>query len=625
MNKLIKHLVAIIAAISILAGCGTSTSATGATDATTAVTVTNDASDATTSATDADASDSSILAATTEENAEPHAATIGYDESSAVQILLGATITANSDAVTIDGTTATITEAGAYELSGTLADGAIIIDADDGAVVQIILDGADITNTTGAAIAFMNAETAIVTLADDSSNTLTDGDLYVLAEGEDEPNATLFSKADLTVGGTGSLTVSANHNDGIASKDGLIITSGAITIDAVDDAIRGKDYVVIEGGQIDITAGGDGIKSDNDEDPERGYIAIANGVIQVTAEDDGVQAATDALISGGTINISAGATGESESARAIVGDVLVSISGGTITAEATDDAIHSNSTVVIDDGNVTLAAGDDAIHGDLFVTINGGTIVITESFEGIEAEVITINDGFIDVTSNDDGLNVASADATAVDAAAPTTPDAGTVEPPVVGDEGTRPARGQGGRGGAGGDEGVGEHYIYINGGTILITVTDALAEQGDGIDANGHIEMTGGVVAVSGPTDTRNSAVDYSGGSFVMTGGLFVGTNIDGRNSEGIGTGSTQASLYVTLGSVADAGTIVHIESADGDNVVTFEPANDFDVVVFSSPDLVAGEAYEIYLGGSGSNESTPGIYDTYTPGTLAGNATAA
>ncbi len=135
---------------------------------------------------------------------------------------------------------------------------------------------------------------------------------------------------------------------------------------------------------------------------------------------------------------------------------------------------------------------------------------------------------------------------------------------------------------------------------------------------------MTGGVVAVSGPTDTRNSAIDYSGGSFVMTGGMFVGTNIDGRNSEGIGAGSTQASLYVTLGSVADAGTLVHIQSANGENLVTFEPMNDFDVVVFSSPDLEAGETYEIYLGGTGSGDSATGLYETYSPGTLAGTATA-
>lgn len=525
-----------------------------------------------------------------------------YDESDVVEISLGATINAGSDSVSVDGTTATITSAGTYHITGTLSDGQLVVDAGDSAQVQLILDNAHITNTDGAAIAVMSAETAVVILADGSSNTLSDGAAYVLDEGEDEPNATLFSKADLTIGGTGSLTVFANHNDGIASKDGLVIDSGDITVVAVDDAIRGKDYVVVNGGTMDLTAGGDGIKSDNDEDPERGYVLVADGAIDVTSGDDGVQAATDALITGGTLTISAGASGVSEDARGVQGDVMVVVSGGTIVADAVDDAIHSNSTITIDGGDLTLATGDDAIHGDYFVTINGGSIVITEAFEGIESEVITINDGFIDITSSDDGLNVASADSTAT----------------------TTNVRGGGPGGGGPGDEVVGDCHVYINGGTTVITVTGDLAEQGDGIDANGHVEMSDGVVVVSGPTDTRNSAVDYSGGSFVMTGGTFIGTNINGRNSEGVGLSSTQASLYVTSGSVYEAGTLIHIQTTDGESLVTFEPVNQFDVIVFCSPDLERGVSYEIYLGGSVSGDSTTGLYDNYTPGTLAGTVTA-
>ena len=261
--------------------------------------------------------ESATVAATTEENATAHDSTddYNYDEADVVAISLGATITADSDSVTVDGTTATITSAGTYRISGTMADGSVVVDAGDSATVQLILDNADITNADGAAIAVMSAETAIVTLADGSSNTLTDGSVYVLAEGEDEPNATLYSKSNLTITGTGSLAVVGNYNDGIASKDGLVIDSGDVTVVAVDDAIRGKDYVVVNGGTMDLTAGGDGIKSDNDEDPERGYVLVADGVINVTSGDDGVQAAADALITGGTLTISAGASGVSEDAE----------------------------------------------------------------------------------------------------------------------------------------------------------------------------------------------------------------------------------------------------------------------------------------------------------------------
>ncbi|WP_436794670.1 carbohydrate-binding domain-containing protein [Actinospongicola halichondriae] len=496
------------------------------------------------------------LAAVTDDNVEPHTIDpFDFAESEVERISLGSTIETTSDGVSVDGTTATIESAGVYEITGTVSDGQVVVDAGDDAVVRLILDDADITNDDGAAIAVMTADTAVVILADGSSNTLADGAVYDLPDGEDEPNATLFSKTDLTLAGTGTLAVVANANDGIASKDGLVIEDGTITIDAVDDGIRGRDYVAVDGGDLAITAGGDGIKADNDEDADRGFVRITGGTIGVVAGDDGIQATTDALVS---------------------------------------------------DGDLTVAATDDGIHADLSVTVDGGSIAITESFEGIEAEVITINDGSIDITSNDDGLNVASAEATTETTFA-------------------APGPGGGGPGGPGGDEGVGDHYIFINGGTTTIIVTDELAEQGDGIDANGHVEMTGGLVVVSGPTDTRNSAIDYSGGSFEVSGGTLVGTNIDGRNSEGVGIGSSQASVYVTFGSTIEAGTLVNLQSVDGESLVTFAPTNEFDVLVFTSPDLVAGEEYEVYVGGTGGDLSVSGLYDTYTPGTSAGTITAA
>jgi hypothetical protein len=276
---------------------------------------------------------------------------------------------------------------------------------------------------------------------------------------------------------------------------------------------------------------------------------------------------------------------------------MVVISGGSITVDATDDAIHSNDSITIDGGDLALASGDDGIHGDFFVTINGGSIVITEAFEGIESEVITINDGFIDVSATDDGLNVADGTAAATDAA---------------------PTRG-------GGGETAGDYYIYINGGTTLITITSSDAADGDGIDSNGHVVMTGGLVVVNGPTDTRNSAIDTNG-TFEVSGGTFIGTNINGRNSEGVGVGSTQASMYLTSDVTIDAGTVIHIQTTDGEGLVTFETSNVFDVIVFTSPELVDGGTYEVYLGGSVSGDSATGLYDdsAYTPGELAGTTTA-
>ncbi len=256
MKKRTIQTLSVAVAMSVLAACGSTVDAAGGDDV-----ALGDTDVATTAETASDDSTRAETVATaTAENVEAidTAGVYDYDEADVVQISLGTTISATSDTVSIDGTTATITSAGVYEVAGTLNDGQLVVDGGDEAVVQLILNGTDITNADGAAIAVTSAETAVVILADGSSNTLTDGSDYVFADGADEPNATLFSSADLTLGGTGSLTVFGNYNDGIASKDGLAIDGGAITVVAIDDGVRGKDYVVINGGEIDVTAGGTG-------------------------------------------------------------------------------------------------------------------------------------------------------------------------------------------------------------------------------------------------------------------------------------------------------------------------------------------------------------------------------
>ncbi len=598
--------------LSILAGCSTADVTASSEDIVTAnntVVVTSDETLTTTTSIE-----SVAVATAVEANATSHDATTDYEynEDDVVEIALGTSITEDSGAVDVDGTTVTISAAGTYRISGSLSDGQVIVDAGGEAVVQLILDNAEITNADGAAIAVMSAETAIVILADGSVNTLADGATYAFAEGEDEPNATLYSTSDLTITGEGALYVQASYNDGIASKDGLVIDSGDITIEAVDDGIRGKDYVVINDGTLDITSGGDGIKADNDEDETLGYISVTGGSVTVTADGDAIQAATDVLVTGGDFDIATGGGSSAglaadESAKGLKGAVSVVIEGGSFSINTADDAIHSDVAIVIEDGTFEIATGDDAIHADDTVEINGGTIHVTESYEGIEGAVITINAGDIDITASDDGLNVAGG----VDGSGTATATEG------AGADTFRD--GPGGGGGAPAEEVPGEYYIYINGGTVVI---DA---DGDGIDSNGYVSMTGGTVVINGPNSGRDSAMDHNG-TFDMSGGTLIGTNTDGQMSEGIDAG-TQASLYVTTQTEVAAGTMIHIETSDGDDVVTFEATKSFSVIVFSSPDLVAGDTYSLYFDGTASGDDVGGLYaaDAYNDdGTLAGTATA-
>lgn len=517
------------------------------------------------------------------------------DAAAAVQIALaGNSITADDAGVTVAGSTATITAAGSYSLSGALADGQIVVDTQDQAPVQLILNGVEIANSTGAPIHVANAESVAIVLASGTANTITDAATYLFPDpAEDEPNAAIFSKAALTISGDGALTVTGNYNDGIASKDGLVIASGVITVSAVDDGIRGKDYLVIENGVITVQAQGDGLKADNEEDAEKGTIEISDGVLGITAGGDGIAAETDVRIRGGQFEIvsgggSANYVEDSSSAKGIKGGVSVVIENGVFAVDAADDALHANDSITIDAGSFTLASGDDAIHADTSITINDGQIEITQSTEGIESGLITINGGDIVVTSSDDGINISF--------------DDGTAGAPAPGGFGRNPTTY------------TGDHYLFIHGGDILVMA------DGDGIDSNGAIEMTGGVVVVHGPTMNDNSALDYDG-TFNISGGVLVAAGSAGMAQAPSST-SSQPSLLLSFSSPLPAGTLIHLQTEGGDSLLTFAPRRAFQALAFSSPDLIQGDTIEVYAGGSATEPLASGLYQgTYTPGELAGS----
>jgi hypothetical protein len=514
-------------------------------------------------------------------------------------VLAGDAISASGAGVTIDGSTATITSAGTYNLSGSLADGQIVVDSADEGTVRLILNGVDIHCAASAPIYVRNAEEVTIVLADGTENVVSDGETYLFADpAEEEPNAVIFSKADLVITGNGSLLVQGNYNDGIASKDGLVIASGAITVNAVDDGIRGKDYVVIEDGAVTVTAGGDGLKADNEEDTAAGYIAIKSGVIAVTAGGDAIAAQTDVLITGGDFTLttggSAGGVAAATSAKGIKGVVSVVIDGGTFAIDAADDAIHSNDNITINGGDFALASGDDAMHADATLTINDGVIRITKSYEGIESAVITINGGDIAVVASDDGINVAG------------------------GNDGSGMAGGMqpGGRPGRGGGQGMdaftytGNYYLTIHGGNIVVEAA------GDGIDVNGAIEMTGGVMIVNGPTQQMNGALDYDGG-FNISGGYLAAAGSAGM-AQAPGASSSQYSLLLNFPSALPAGTLIHIQTSAGENLLTFAPSKTFQSVAFSSPALERGDTIQVTYGGSATGATVGGVYvdGVYTPG---------
>ena len=493
-------------------------------------------------------------------------------------VLNGDAITISGSGVTVDGSIATITSGGNYIISGTLNDGRIIVDSDDGLTVRLILNNVNITSTTNAPISVSSAEKTVIILADNTDNYVTDASNYVFDGSEDdEPNAAIFSKDNLSIYGNGSLTIDANYNDGIASKDGLVINSGTIHVNAVDDGIRGKDYLVIKTGAITINAGGDALKSDNDEDEDKGYILVEDGDIDITCDADGFDAETDALIMGGTFNVTTGGgsnvtPGES-SAKGIKGGKWVVIDDGTFDIDASDDAIHSNTSIVINSGVYTISTGDDAIHADDSIVINDGSIEIVNCVEGIESNVIVVNGGDISVVASDDCFN-------------------STAGTSAEFDDGS---------------------CTYIYGGYIVLTTTG-----GDGLDSNGSIVMTDGTVIVHGPSNEPEVMFDYNG-TFNISGGFLVSSGSSSHMTQAPSSSSAQNSLKMMFSSSLTASTIFHIEDSDGNDVVTFQPVHRYQSIVFSSSELVKGKTYTVYLGGTSTGENTDGLYSggTYSGGT--------
>lgn len=469
-----------------------------------------------------------------------------YEESRAVYVTLSDDgITGETDGVVINGQTVTITAEGTYIFSGTLSEGQIVVDADN-AKVQIVFDNVDITCASSAAVYVKSAEKVFVTLAEGSQNTLRNTDEYVAID-DNNIDAVIFAKSDLTLNGTGSLTIVSAEGHGIVSKDDLKITGGTYDITAAGHALSGKDSVRIADGTFILTAEKDGIHAENADDEEKGYIYIADGDFTITSDGDGMDASNIVQIEDGTLDITAGGgaanslkTHESDvpgggmpqngekpdgesmpqmgekpdgenmpqdtttdesgtSTKGIKAGGGMYLNGGTYQIDSADDSIHSNANITIADGTYTLATGDDGVHADDALIVNGGTITVTESYEGLEGLAVTIN----------------------------------------------------------------------------------------------------GGEIYIDGPSDNGNSAIDYGDrSSAYVNGGMLVAIGSSGM-AEVMSDSSKQKVLMVKLGEQMEAGNVVLTDS-EGNVIVSYTALKTYDCVIISTAEVESGATYTLTTSGT-------------------------
>ena len=562
---------------------------------------------------------------------------VTYEESGAVYVTLsGDGITGETDGVVINGQTVTITAEGTYIFSGTLSEGQIVVDADN-AKVQIVFDNVDITCASSAAVYVKSAEKVFVTLAEGAQNTLRNTDEYVAID-DNNIDAVIFAKSDLTLNGTGSLTIVSAEGHGIVSKDDLKITGGTYDIIAAGHALSGKDSVRIADGTFILTAEKDGIHAENADDEEKGYIYIADGDFAITSDGDGMDASNIVQIEDGTFDITAGGgtadslkTHESDmpggpgggmpqngarpggesmpqmgekpdeesmsqmgekpdgenmpqdtttdesgtSTKGIKAGGGMYLNGGTYQIDSADDSIHSNANITIADGTYTLATGDDGVHADDALIVNGGTITVTESYEGLESPTVTINDGMIDITARDDGVNAA-----------------GGTDQSGFGTFGDH-FKGMDSADDETEETTDNEMWMELNGGYIHILA------GGDGVDSNGDLTINGGEIYIDGPSDNGNSAIDYGDrSSAYVNGGMLVAIGSSGM-AEGMSDSSKQEVLMVKLGEQMKAGDVVLTDS-EGNVIVSYTALKSYDCVIISTAEVESGATYTLTTSGT-------------------------
>lgn len=450
--------------------------------------------------------------------------------------------------------------------------------------------------------------------AGDGLVSITGGTLisHVANDGRDALKTTAHMQigggdVTLTVGGKSSKGLKASVIDLTGGKV-TIPTTGGVVLSALGSgfdpsyctAIKADSLVLLSGSQVVITTSGiagRGISCDGD-------IEIQSGSLSVTSSGGGatytnelgvldayhgpcLNADRNIVLNGGTVTLAhSGSAGKgiSGDGRLTIGSagssptLQITTTGTTVLISAGEyaeaKAISMDSLISINSGTITISSADDAVKSKYWIDVNGGTITIPKSVEGFEAPNLYFKGGEINLTSSDDGLNA-------------------TYGSDIEGNDGSQ---------------------LTISGGYLAL-----YAPTGDGIDGNGNMTVSGGTVIVHGPPSQPEVAVDVNG-TFAITGGFIAMAQINSMMVEVPSASSGQRSVVLKTNTAVAAGTLIHIEDAGGNSLVTFKPARTYSSILFSSSALVAGASYKIYTAGTCTGTLKDGIYagGTYSGGTL-------
>ena len=444
-----------------------------------------------------------------------------------------------TDGVSVENGTITITSGGTYRITGEYS-GQVKIEAAKTDTVRLVLDNAKITNSTGAAINVVSAAEAIIYTAAGTTNTVADEANYT-ATGDDDPDAAIYSTANLTLTGEGSLSVKGAYEEGIHTTGGLVIASGTLEVNAANTGIKGKDYVDITGGIVNVTAAQDGIKSTNTDDESLGFTRLSAGSVTVSAGDDGLKAPHTLEISGGTLNI--------EKSNEGIEAQYINILDGDVTVNSTDDGINASLKDSSSDTSSDTTSGTATTGQQTQQNQNGQT-------QQAPAGGGAAPGGGQGSTGQNQNMP----------------------QPPT---DGAMP-------GGGGGTFEVVDAAINISGGTVTVNA------EGDGIDSNGTATFSGGTVTVNGPVAGGNNALDSNGDLLLNGGTVTAGSTADMFKAPS--SASTSGYLKITDSSALTQGSTVQVTDSSGTVVANYKiTTSGVQLVLVSNKNIVKGQSYTV------------------------------
>lgn len=444
-----------------------------------------------------------------------------------------------------------ITSGGSYLIEGDV-ENVIIVDSSD--EVTLVLNNANINVSNFAGIYIKKSKKVYINLV--GENTLTSAGDYEMID-DNKVDGAIFSKADLTIKGEGSLRINSSLH-GIVCKDNLVVSSKYLNIFADKKGIDVNDSFLAYQTEMEINANTDAIHIEN-ADTSLGYANFEGAKIKITSSRDGISSSGLLDIKNSSLDIlaSSNISLDSDSIKGIKSQGDINLTSSIVNIISTDDGIHSNNNVIINSGEYIISSGDDGIHADNSLIINDGSINILKSYEGLEGKNVEINSGEITIISSDDGINAAGGN---------------------DGSSFNRP--------GANNFINSSDVYIKITGGNITIDAS------GDGIDSNGNLNISGGKIIVYGPTDNGNGALDYDNNASI-TGGIICAIGYSGM-AMNFKT-STQGSILYNTNITYKSGTNITLNG--NDEIFSIASKKAFNSVVISTPNISLG-SYTLIIG---------------------------